>query len=112
VVPDYRDFQKVREGVGKSSAIDAFTRKGIPLGAHKAYDVMHDPVIGIVHAVRQLGPRDTFRKWLPHMIHDATTEMSLPLPFTFKLSTESKIFRLYAARVVNLRTAVIAPLSP
>lgn len=97
------------EARGKSTVIDAFFGKGIPLGAHRAFDPLHDPLYGPFRAVREMGVKDTLKVWCPHMASDVLTPMSLPLPGTYKAGVDSLRYRLYASRLVNLRTVVLAP---
>lgn len=95
---------------GKSALIDAFSAAGIPKGAHRALDSFHDPVYGLVQAVREMGVKDTLEVWCPHMLSDVLTPMSLPLPGTCKGSVDSLRYRLYARGLVNVRSVVLAPL--
>jgi hypothetical protein len=99
------------EKLGKSSLIDSFTYQGIPLGAHRALDSLHDPIFGPVQAIREMGLKKTATIWAPHMASDVLTPMSLPLPGTFQAGPESTLFDLYARQLVNMKTVVVAPLA-
>lgn len=104
------DFMKAVEKTGKSSVIDSFTRSGLPLGAHRAKDRLHDPVVGFYLAGKEMGFKDACTKWPQHMASDVLTPMSLPLPGTFLLKNDSWIVQMYAKKLLNLRTGVITPL--
>ena len=97
------------EARGKSGVIDTFWQKGIPLGAHRAFDPLHDPLYGPFRAIREMGFKDTFEVWCPHMASDVLTPMSLPLPGTREAGIDSIRYRLYAKGLVNVRSVVIAP---
>lgn len=100
---------KRAETMGKSKLIDTFAQKGIPLGAHRAFDPLHDPLYGPIKAVRDLGVERTFKVWCPHMASDVMTRMSLPLPGTYKAGVDSLRYQLYAKGLVNVRTVIAAP---
>lgn len=97
------------EKLGKSSMIDSFSVGGLPLGAHRATDAFHDPLFGCARYVREFGLKKTATEWVPHMTSDVLTPMSLPLPGTSKLTTDSMIIKLYAQRLVNVKTLMVAP---
>lgn len=97
------------EKLGKSSLIDSFSVRNIPLGAHRAVDVFHDPVFGPIQFARQHGAKKVATQWAPHMASDVMTKMSLPLPGTSKLGTNSLLFKLYAKGLVNVKTVMAAP---
>lgn len=104
------DAIKKLEKAGKSSLIDSFTVKhGLPLGAHRACDKMHDPLLGFSHAVKEMGWREAAAKWPRHMASDVLTARSLPLPFTHLMKSDSWIVQMYAKGIVNMRTAVVTP---
>ena len=104
------DAIKKLEKAGKSSLIDSFTRsRGLPLGAHRACDKMHDPLLGFSYAVKEMGWREAVAKWPRHMASDVLTARSLPLPFTHLMKSDSWIVQMYAKGIVNMRTAVVTP---
>jgi hypothetical protein len=104
------DAIKKLEKAGKSNLIDSFTMThGLPLGAHRACDKMHDPLLGFSYAVKEMGWRDAAAKWPRHMASDILTARSLPLPFTHLLRSDSWIVQMYARGIVNMRTAVVTP---
>lgn len=104
------DTIKKLEKAGKSKLIDSFTAThGLPLGAHRAYDKMHDPLLGFSYAVKEMGWREAAAKWPRHMASDVLTARSLPLPFTHLMKTDSWIVQMYAKGIVNIRTAVVTP---
>lgn len=104
------DTMKRIEALGKCPAIDQFTQRGIPLGAHRAFDRLHDPFYGPYFAARDLGGvRNGLKLWVPHMASDVLTPMSLPLPGTFKAGVHSLRYQLYRRGLVNVRTVVLAP---
>lgn len=103
------DTIKSFERSGKSRVIDSFTRHGLPLGAHRAGDALHDPVCGFFLAVREMGITEACVKWAPHMVSDVMTARSLPLPGTFLLKNESWVVQMYAKGLLNLRTGVVTP---
>lgn len=100
---------KSLERTGKSKIIDSFTRQGLPLGAHRAGDALHDPACGFFLAVREMGFKEACEKWPRHMASDVMTARSLPLPGTFLLKNESWVVQMYAKGLLNMRTGVIAP---
>jgi hypothetical protein len=104
------EFMKVVERQGKSSVIDSFTRSGLSLGAHRAKDRLHDPVVGFYLAAKEMGFTEACRRWPRHMASDVVTPMSLPLPGTFLLKNDSWVVQLYSKGLLNLRTGVITPL--
>lgn len=104
------DAIKKLEKAGKSSLIDSFTMKhGLPLGAHRACDKMHDPLLGFSYAVKEMGWREAAAKWPRHMASDVLTARSLPLPFTHLMKSDSWMVQMYAKGIVNMRTAVVTP---
>lgn len=103
------DAMKRVEARGKSKVIDAFVHKHIPVGAHRAFDPLHDPLYGPIRAIKDMGFEKTLKVWCPHMASDVLTPMSLPLPGTYKAGLHSLRYRLYAKGLVNVTSVILAP---
>lgn len=103
------EAMKHLEKRGKSALIDSFTIRNIPVGAHRGVDAFHDPLFGPVQFAREHGVKKVATVWAPHMSSDIMTKMSLPLPGTSKLGTDSLLFKLYAKGLVNVKTVIVAP---
>jgi len=100
-------FAQWCEKAGKSKLIDTFTREGC-VGLHRAGDKLHDPLLGFFFSLEEFGPMKTVKTWIPHMLADLWTEMSLPLPFTWAVSSDSWWHQLYRKHY-NVKTAVLGP---
>jgi hypothetical protein len=103
------DLIKALEKASKSKIIDSFTRNGLPLGSHRAADRIHDPLVGFVFAVKEMGFKEAQKTWWRHMASDVVTPRSLPLPGTYLLSKDSWIVQMYSKGLLNFRTGVISP---
>jgi hypothetical protein len=69
---------------------------------HRAWDSAHDPLFGLLATTHN----GTLSKWVPHMVHDFLTPMSLPLPGV----AHSEALRFAYVAGFNLRTVVAVPL--
>jgi hypothetical protein len=100
-------FAEWCEKLGKFNIIDTFTRNGCR-GLHRAGDKLHDPLVGFFFSLEELGPVKTVKTWIPHMLADVWTDMSLPLPFTWAVSSDHWWHQLYR-RGYNVKTAALGP---